>query len=121
MIAWQKNDLAFQASKEYSWSSFPIQVVFQCGAVSLTLDGYWNGDRTWTVRFAPTQPGTWTWRSHSSDPAMDQQQGEIECVAPTTDQVKDNPNLRGFIGVSDSGRHFTYADGTLFFWLGDTV
>ena len=121
MIAWQKTDLNFTASEQHSWASFPLQVTFKCGAETLTLDGYWNGDQTWTVRFVPTQPGTWTWKSLSSDPGMDQQQGDIECIAPTAQQVIDNPNLRGFISVSEGARYFTYADGTPFFWLGDTV
>jgi hypothetical protein len=46
-----------------------------------TLPGFWDGNGTWRIRFAPTRVGTWTWRTRSNDSEMHGQEGEIECVA----------------------------------------
>ena len=29
--------------------------------------GFWDGEHTWRVRFAPGEEGGWTWQSYSSD------------------------------------------------------
>ncbi|MFC1672062.1 DUF4038 domain-containing protein [Planctomycetota bacterium] len=86
----------------------------------ITRDAFWYGKNLWKVRFAPTAAGTWTWKTSCSDAANDTlhgRTGSIAC-APYTGTL---PIFkRGFIRASDDGRHFTYDDGTPFFWLGDT-
>ena len=79
--------------------------------------GFWNGGREFVVRFAPTEPGEWGFvTSAPNDPDLDGRTGT----------VKANPysgNLeiykRGFVTTNGS-KHFVYADGTPFFYLGDT-
>ena len=65
-------------------------------------------------------PGKHTFRTECNDtsnPALHGVTGEIE-VRPYTG---DNPLLRhGPIRVAEDRRHFAHADGTPFFWLGDT-
>jgi hypothetical protein len=39
-------------------------------------------------------------------------------VSPS--QITTNPNYRGHVEISPNNRYFVYADGTSFFWLGDT-
>lgn len=45
------------------------------------VPGFWDGGKTWRLRFTPTRVGTWTWRTRSNDPDLHGQQGEVECVA----------------------------------------
>ncbi|MBN2450919.1 MAG: DUF4038 domain-containing protein, partial [Lentisphaeria bacterium] len=51
----------------------------------------------------------------------DRQRGRVEVRAPTEEEIRRNPNLRGHIEVSPDGRTFRYADGTPFFLLADTL
>ena len=88
--------------------------------VIITRPAFWDGGNTWRVRFAPTVPGVWRWATTCSDPGdggLHGRTGALQCVLASGD----NPNYRhGFLKVSDTGRSFVYADGTPFFWLGDT-
>ena len=85
------------------------------------VDGFWDGGRTWRVRFAPDQPGRWKFKttcSDTSNSALNNQSGEFICTAATGQ----NPLYRhGPVRVARDHRHFEYADGTPFFWLADTV
>jgi hypothetical protein len=114
----------------HAWHDFPVQATFtHSSGRTLTVDGYYdgrdsNGRDVWIVRFAPTLAGTWSWSTASGDANL-RASGSLQAVAPTADQIVANPNYRGHIRVATSGpranRYFTYADGTPFFWLGDTV
>ncbi len=81
---------------------------------------FWAGERTWRVRYAPPQVGTYRYRTTCSDhsnPDLHGREGTLE-VAPYTGS---NPLLRhGRLRVSADRRHLEHADGTPFLWLGDT-
>src|SRR5262249_31201978 len=82
--------------------------------------GFWDGGRTWRIRFSPDVPGTWTYRttcSDASDAGLHGRTGSFDC-APYRGE---NPLYRhGTIKVAASGRHFEHADETPFFFLADT-
>ena len=86
-----------------------------------TVNGFWDGGRTWRVRFCPDVPGQWTFTTFCSDPGnagLDGQTGKFLCTAP----VGDDPFRRhGPIRVARDHTHFEHADGTPFFWLADTT
>lgn len=110
---WRPHDVSLTAALEYDWDAFPVQVTFKHGdGRSLTLDAFWNGERTWTARFVCPHPGTWTYASSSSDAGLDGETGEILCTEPSADAIHQNPNLRGKLRVADGGRYFEYANGT---------
>jgi len=80
--------------------------------------GFWDGGLVWKVRFRPDEKGTWRWRSscQAERSGLDGQSGSFECV----EQPGNNPLLRhGPVRVA--GTYLAHADGTPFFWLGDTV
>ncbi len=122
ILQWSIQELEFTASQPHPWYDFPLQVTFthQPTGNQLTLDGYWDGDNTWRVRFTLPRSGTWTWRSTSPDSGLDNHSGSFQVVAPLFPLFNTNPNYHGHLQISDNGRYFTYADGTPFFWLGDT-
>ncbi|MBN1672761.1 MAG: DUF4038 domain-containing protein [Kiritimatiellae bacterium] len=117
---WTPFDLVFTAERDRDWRTFPLRVTFSRGSEELEVEGFWDGEATWRVRFAPTAPGEWRWRSFSPDPDMDGQTGEFDCVEPSPDDLDANPNYHGHIRIARTRRHFVYADGTPFFYLGDT-
>jgi hypothetical protein len=84
------------------------------------VDGFWDGGSVWRVRFMPDEPGRWTFRTTASPavPGLDRQSGGFT-AAVSNDTA--NPLLRhGRIRTAAEGYHFEHADGTPFFWLGDT-
>lgn len=116
-------EFAFASAKPRTDPSNEITVdaVFTApDGATLRVPAFWAGGETWKVRYSSRVPGTHRFRTESSDaadPALHGVEGIVE-VAPYTG---DNPLLiHGPLRVADDRRHFAYADGTPFFWLGDT-
>lgn len=98
-----------------------LDVVFTSpGKKAIEIPAFWAGESTWCVRFASAEIGVHAYRTRCSDagnPGLHGQAGEIE-VEP---YAGENPLYRhGGIEISSDKRHFRHADGTPFFWLGDT-
>jgi hypothetical protein len=99
-------------------SGVPLTVEFrhESGEVQ-SVRGFWNGQSDWIARFSPSLVGQWSWRSHCPvDEGLDGVTGSLQCVAGPTD----NPLYRHG-PIRTRGSHFEHADGTPFFWLGDTA
>ncbi len=83
----------------------------------IAVRGFWDGGRTWRVRFSPDEVGLWSWRSQGADAGLCAA-GTVECVP----YQGDNPLYRhGPLRVAASRAFLEHADGTPFFWLGDTA
>jgi len=84
------------------------------------VPAYWAGGQEWRVRFGPPAVGTYTYRTACSDegnPDLHGQTGTLQ-AAPYEGQ---NPLLQhGPVRVSADHTYLEHADGTPFFWLGDT-
>jgi hypothetical protein len=83
--------------------------------------GFWDGGRTWRIRFSPDQPGRWSFVTTCSDPAnrgLHNRSGEFICTAPVGPT---RFNRHGPIQVAEDRRHLEHADRTPFFWLADTA
>ena len=87
----------------------------------LTIDAFWDGGRTWRVRFSPDETGRWQWESMASDErnwGLHGQHGLMQCgPAPGADPL----DSHGPIRLSPDRRHFMHADGTPWLWIGDTA
>ncbi len=89
-----------------------------------TVTGFWDGGTLWKARFAPPAAGIWAYESESEDSGLDGITGTFICTATTAVDRAENPARNGFINVAQSGpgagRHFQYANGMPFLWIGDT-
>lgn len=87
---------------------------------TLVVPAFWAGGEVWCVRYSSMEIGVHAFRTRCSDEgnqSLHGQVGEID-VEP---YLGDNALYKhGAIRVSDDHRHFCHADGTPFFWLGDT-
>lgn len=82
------------------------------------VNGFWDGEKNWKIRFSPDEVGKWTFQTKSSDKALDNQKGEFECIP----YMGNNPLYKyGPIKVSDNGRYLIHSCGEPFFWLSDTA
>ena len=116
-------ELTFTAAQSYQNIGKDVQldVVFHGpDRAEWKVPAFWAGGTKFHVRFAAPRPGRYTWSSVSTNPkdaGLHGQTGEL-VVQPYLGQ---NPLfLHGALRVAADRRHFAYADGTPFFWLGDT-
>src|SRR5436309_9930082 len=78
----------------------------------IDVDGFYDGDGVYRVRFMPDVQGTWWYRTQSNLDALNGAQGTFTCVAPT-------PGNHGPVRVSNTS-HFAYSDGTPYKQVGTT-
>lgn len=87
-------------------------VTFQFQHRSVTVDGFYDGEDTYRVRFMPDVEGEWSYVTHSNVADLDGRTGGFVCVPPA------NGN-HGPVRVADTW-HFAYADGTPYHQVGTT-
>lgn len=119
---WDVFETSFETTRPYAnpFVDLEVTVVFQHRDQQWNVPAFWAGGGTWTVRFAPPAPGQYTYRVACSDTTNPDLNGKERTLTVTAYRGA-NPLLRhGFIRVSANRRHFEHADGTPFFWLGDT-
>lgn len=116
-------ELSFASAKTYTdpFNEVTLDAVFTApDGQTLRVPAFWAGGETWRVRYASPQTGTHRFRTECNDtsnPGLHGGSGEL-VVTPYT---RSNPLFRhGPVRVADDRRHFAHADGTPFFWLGDT-
>lgn len=85
---------------------------------SFSLQGFWDGGKTYRVRFAPPAEGEWQWTSISNDSALHGKSGSFICNGTLPEP---HASARGHVRASTAHPHtFAHADGTPFFLVGDT-
>jgi hypothetical protein len=119
---WTIAEIALTSAAEYEnpFADVSVTATFEHADARIERPAFWDGGPTWKIRFAPPKTGEWTWQTTCSDQAdagLHGRSGRLRCVP----YEGANPNYRhGFIRVSPNRRYFVRADGTPFFWLGDT-
>lgn len=121
---WTRFEAQFTGTTDSSNPLQDLQVEVDFTAPSgrrQTVAAFWDGYKIWRVRFSPEEVGRWTYRTRSSRPqdaGLHNQTGGFVCVA----YRGVNPLYRhGALRVSADRHYLTQADGTPFFWLGDTA
>jgi len=116
-------EVEFTAQRDHPdpFNTVTLDVVFKSpGGKAARVPAFWAGGKSWKVRYASGEVGAHAYRAESGDPAdpgLHGVEGRVE-VGP---YEGDNPLYRhGPIRVAGDRRHFEHADGTPFFWLGDT-
>ncbi len=84
------------------------------GGLRVVVPGFYDGDNTWKIRFAPTVAGDWSMRTVSPVAALN---GQTESAILAT--ANTNTAIHGGLLVDPSNRHhFVYEDGTRYFLMG---
>jgi hypothetical protein len=79
---------------------------------TVKVDGFYNGDGVFRVRFMPDTVGEWRYVTRSNVSALDGLTGTFSCTEPSEGN-------HGPVRVHNTF-HFAYADGTPFFQIGTT-
>ncbi len=89
-----------------------LSAKFFQGATSIDVDGFYDGDGVYRLRFMPEKQGVWQFVTKSNRPELDGKTGEFTVTEPT------NGN-HGPVRVANTF-HFAYADGTPYKQVGTT-
>ena len=120
---YKRNEIILHSAKAYDnpFMDVEINAIFthESGTV-ITLPGFWNGGNEWKVRFSAELAGKWEYAvsctDHDNTSLFDN--GTIDaapCLEPKNELEK-----HGYVRLEKGKRHMVYADGTPFFYLGDT-
>jgi hypothetical protein len=85
---------------------------FRRGHRAVAVDGFYDGDGVYIVRFSPDTDGDWTYRTLSNRRELDGQTGTFQVTPPSAAN-------HGPVYVRDTW-DFGYADGTPYFPFGTT-
>lgn len=120
---WKVVEITLTSSKAYSdpFNQVEVSATFSGprGKV-IVRPAFWDGGRTWKVRFAPTVIGVWhmlTSCSDRSNAGLNMLRETVQC-RPYTGHLAIYQH--GFLKVGKDKRYFVYDDGKPFFYLGDT-
>lgn len=122
---WMKYEQTFQSDKTYenplyNVQKFSVRFTAPSGKVQ-TIAGFWDGDKTWRVRFAPDEVGTWTYLTECSDKenkGLHEQKGTFPCVQRASPHAI---YTKGSIAHPKGTYYLTHADGTPFFYTACTA
>jgi len=122
-VARAASEFIFESGKTYQdpFNEIELDVVFRdAGGRQQRVPAFWAGGQEWRVRYTADAAGRYAFEticSDNSNPDLHGRTGVLE-VAPYEGA---NPLLRhGAPHVSQNRRYLEHADGTPFFWLGDT-
>ncbi len=121
---WVACEIEFISSKEYTDPVYTVDtdVVFynKASGRALSVSAFFDGGKSWKVRFAPPSAGEWEFYTKCSDTensGLHHRAGVISCseYSGELDIYK-----HGFVKTEPGKSYFVYDDGTPFFYLGDT-
>ena len=116
-------EFSFTSGKAYRdpFNEVQLDVVFtDPKGKHYRVPAFWAGDGVWRVRYSAEIPGVHHYRTVSSDTENSDLEGRTGQLVVEPYQG-DNPLYRrGPLQVSENRRYLEHADGTPFFWLGDT-
>lgn len=121
---WTRFEKSFTSSSDYSNALYDVRLDVKF--ISPTgreenIRGFWDGGRSWKVRFMPDEKGKWTWTTLSSDKAntgLNSQSGSFNC---TSQNLPAAIYRNGPVTRSPGLYYLHHSDGTPFFWTACTA
>ncbi len=104
----------------YDVKKFNIRFISPSGRIK-QINGFWDGDKSWKVRFCPDEIGLWSFNTECSDKentGLHHQEGNFNCLPN-----KSNYEIykKGVIIRPKGEYYLSYSDGTPFFWVACTA
>ncbi len=95
------------------FTDIQISTIFQFKNKKYYVEGFYDGNQTYKIRFMPDEEGMWSYRTSSNIEQLQNKTGTFQCVSNYV-------NNHGPVKVRGT-YHFGYADGTPFYPLGTTA
>lgn len=111
---WEVVEFSFPVDME---TPRPFDVEFgavfkHAGGNTLHIPGFYNGNRTWLLRFCPPDTGQWAFKTYSTLPVLSGKTGEVV--------VSQNPETKAYGPIEadpDFPQKFRYANGSAYFMM----
>jgi len=105
---WNTWEIALNSSRDYGNPFQDVELtetfIHKKTGKSVTVNGFYDGNSTWRIRFMPNEIGEWNYKTQSNDPDINGKEGQIVCVKPTKLYLHGPLKAKGY--------HFFHADGT---------
>ena len=110
---WERFEIVLQGTaKGNPFADASLTATFwQQGGDTVNVQGFYDGDGRYVIRFMPINPGVWYYSIDSNIASLAGKRGEIECIPAKAD----NHGPVKVRGLHD----FEYADGTGLLSFGD--
>jgi Domain of unknown function (DUF5060)/Domain of unknown function (DUF5605)/Protein of unknown function (DUF4038) len=86
---------------------------FDLGPRTIDVDGFYDGQGTYKIRFMPDTPGEWKYTTHSNRPELNGKSGKFICTPARAGN-------HGPVRVRNT-THFSYEDGSTYIPMGTTA
>ncbi|MCY3021022.1 MAG: DUF4038 domain-containing protein [Planctomycetota bacterium] len=116
-------EITFASSRAYGdpFTEVDLDAIFTGPAgEERRVPAFFSGDNLWKVRFSPDRVGRYQFRTVCSDAANGSLHGQTGACEVLPYSGSNPLYLHGRLKASADHRHLEHADGTPFFWLGDT-
>ncbi len=119
---WLMNEITFESEKAYSdpWGDVDIELQLYGNGRLYRIPAFWDGGNIWKVRFVCPTEGVWYFKTVCTDEENTSLHGKTGKVTCAEYSGELDIYKHGFITTQSGKKYFTYADGTPFFYLGDT-
>ncbi len=122
--SWREVEIELQAIHDHANPYTGVEVWAEFShdsGTAIRRQAFWDGGRTWRIRFAPTCPGRWRWRvgSATGDPGFDGCDGVVDCGDDRS--TRHRFYRHGFWRMATDRRTLTHADGTAALMVADTA
>ncbi len=119
---WVAEEISFTSEKKYSnpFDDVDVDLLLYGNGRLYTVPAFWDGGDTWKIRFVCPEEGEWYFKTVCTDEensSLHSRTGKIICTEYSGDL---DIYKHGFVTTAYGKKYFTYADGTPFFYLGDT-
>lgn len=94
------------------FTDIDLSAIFRRGEHQVEVNGFYDGEGTYRIRFSPPSVGTWSYETRSNMASLDRRQGTFQAIAPS-------PGNHGPVRTAHTF-HFAYADGMPFKPIGTT-
>ncbi len=121
-VQYEVSEWGYVSRKAYAdpFNNVELDVVLTSSKGQWRVPTYWVGGNEWRVRFAPPEAGTYQVTTVCSDKPNPDLHGQSSSLEATAYRGNDPLLAHGPLRIAASKRTIEHADGTPFFWLGDT-
>jgi len=111
---WQRFEISFkQNNKTNDFINLHLSAKFTSKDTSFVVNGFYDGDNTFKIRFMPQETGKWHYTVSSNLKEINNKKGFFECI-------KASDKNHGIVKVSNT-YYFKYADGKNYYPFGTTA
>lgn len=109
---WQRFEMSFY-HKSNNLNNVQLSAKFTSKDTSFIVNGFYDGNNTYKIRFMPQEIGKWNYKITSNISEINNKKGTFECV-------KARSKNHGIVKVNNT-YHFKYANGKNYYPFGTTA